>query len=390
MIYLDNAATTFPKPTGVILAMDTFMKKYAANPGRSGHRLSLAAAEEIYACREEVAELFNAPGAECVAFTMNATQALNFALKGELLKKSSIQPHVITSDLEHNSVIRPICKMSKDGAITYSVATVDLEDDKITLENFKNLINSKTRMIACTHASNVCGKLLPIKELGKLCKQYGLKFLVDASQSAGIVNIDMKENNIDYLCMPGHKSLYGPMGTGILVANACEGLNTIIEGGTGSNSVDFEQPNFLPDMMEAGTANAPGIVGLRKGIVFAKKMLNSNSYKKEMANAILLYDKLSEIEGVKLYTQRPVEGFVPVVSFNIANMGSGDVAKRLDSMDFALRGGIHCAPLTHLKFKTSPDGMVRASFGAFNTPNEALKLAWAVDKIQKNSKLDKK
>lgn len=380
MIYLDNAATTFPKPASVAHAVCDFMREKAANPGRSGHRLSMAAAYEIYSCRCAVSELFNSHGPENVVFTMNATQSINFALKGFLLKNSG---HVITSDLEHNAIMRPLHKLENHG-ITFSKARVSLENDDETVAEFEKLINHKTVMIACTHASNVCGKILPIKRIGELCMKYGLKFLVDASQTAGMVKIDMKEYGIDYLCMPGHKGLYGPMGTGVLIASDGENLETLIEGGTGSNSIDFEQPDFLPDRLESGTVNAPGIAGLRAGIRFASKIVSGGLKLAELENAQVLYELLSQIAGVELYTPFPDEGYVPVVSFNITGMGSAEIAKELDKRGFALRGGFHCSPAAHERFSTLDRGMVRASFGAFNTRKDSIKLADAVAQIAKS------
>lgn len=241
-------------------------------------------------------------------------------------------------------------------------------------------------MIACTHASNVCGRVLPIKRLGALCRERGLKFLVDASQTAGIVKIDMRECGIDYLCMPGHKSLYGPMGTGLLITSCGDKLETLIEGGTGSNSVSYEQPDFMPDRMESGTVNAPGIAGLRAGLKFVAKIQSGSILKNEMECALLLYDKLAKIDGVTLYTPRPNDGYVPVVSFNIDGMGSSDMAAWLDKHNFALRGGLHCSPAAHTRFFTLPGGMVRASFGAFNVKNDAIRLASAVTQATRISR----
>lgn len=378
MIYLDNAATTFPKPPAVPNASYSFMKKKAANPGRSGHKLSMAAAEEVYLCRKAAAGLFNAPGPENIAFTSNATQAINMVLKGFLMNKPGA--HVVTSDLEHNAVMRPLHGLANHG-ISYSTASVDLENDDRTVENFERQITDKTVMIACTHASNVCGRILPIKKLGALCRERGLKFLVDASQTAGAVPIDMKECGIDYLCMPGHKSLYGPMGTGILAAPEGELLETLLEGGTGSNSVSLDQPDFMPDRLESGTVNAPGIAGLRAGIEYVEKHGVLNIYKKEMAHALYLYDLLSKIHGVTLYTKRPAAGYVPVISYNIDGLTSTEASTLLDARGFALRGGLHCSPAAHTRFGTLSVGMIRASFGVFNTKNDAALLAQAVKSI---------
>lgn len=375
MIYLDNAATTFPKPEAVAESVFNFMRRKAANPGRSGHKLSMAAAEEVYLCREAAAYLFKAQGPECVAFTLNATQSINMALKGVLMHRAGA--HVITSDLEHNAVMRPLYKLRASG-IEYSMARVDLESDDATVASFERQITDKTVMIACTHASNVCGRLIPIKRLGALCRERGLLFLVDASQTAGIVPIDMQECNIDYLCMPGHKSLYGPMGTGMLITSNGETLETLIEGGTGSNSVSFEQPDFMPDRMESGTVNAPGIAGLRAGIAYVAKSGLGGIYNREMGLALSLYDMLSKINGVQLCTQRLGDGYVPIVSFNIGGKTSTEAAVWLDKQGFALRGGLHCSPAAHIRLGTLSLGLVRASFGAFNTKRDVERLVDSV------------
>ncbi len=383
MIYLDNAATTFPKPESVAQSVYYFMKQKAANPGRSGHKLSLEAAEEVYLCREAAAQLFGAQGPENVAFTLNATQSINMALKGVLMKRAGA--HVITSDLEHNAVMRPLYKLLSSG-INFSFAHVDLENDDATVAAFEQQINDKTVMIACTHASNVCGRLLPIKRLGALCRERGLLFLVDASQTAGIVPVDVGQCKIDFLCMPGHKSLYGPMGTGILVASNGEALETLIEGGTGSNSINLTQPDFMPDRLESGTVNAPGIAGLHAGIKYVSRRGINEIYKREMGHALKLYDLLSGIDGVKLYTPRPKTGYVPLVSFNVEGKTSSEAATWLDKHGFALRGGLHCSPVAHKRFDTLSLGMVRASFGAFNTKKDATSLANAVAKIANEKK----
>jgi cysteine desulfurase/selenocysteine lyase len=375
MVYLDNAATTFPKPEEVSRAVYRFMTKTAANPGRSGHRLSMESAREVYDCREAASQLFGAPGPECVSFTLNATHAINFALKGSV--KSG---HVVTSCLEHNSVTRPLFSLTPSG-VTYDTANVDLSDDDVTVANFERLLRPETVMIACTHASNLCGRVLPVKKLGELCQSRGIAFLVDASQTAGLLPIDMKEMNIDYLCMPGHKSLYGPMGTGMLIAAHGEQLDTLIEGGTGSNSSQPQQPDVMPDRLESGTVNAPGIVGLHAGIDFVRHHGSQNLYQKEMRLAELLYDRLSELNGIKLYTPRPDAGYVPVVCFNIGNLSSVETVSRLDKAGIALRGGLHCTPAAHSFFGTLSQGMIRASMGAFNTTDDILFLINTVKKI---------
>jgi cysteine desulfurase/selenocysteine lyase len=376
MIYLDNAATTFPKPHCVIIAISRFLTEKSANPGRSGHSLSMAAAEEVYKCRSEAANLFNAEGPECVAFFMNATQAINAALKGFLTKPA----HVITSCLEHNAVMRPLAKLSEKG-VTYSVAEVSIDADA-TVANFENLIKEDTAMIACTHASNVCGKILPIEKLGMLCKARGLKFLVDASQTAGVIPIDMQKCGIDFLCMPGHKSLYGPMGTGMLITSIGETLDTIYEGGTGSNSTSLEQPEFMPDRLESGTVNAVGIAGLRAGIRYIKNRGINNIFNEEMYLALKLYDNLKALEYIRLYTERPEKGFVPLICFNVEDISSIEIVSQLDKIGFALRGGLHCAPATHNFLGTLSQGMVRAGFGLYNNGEEIKLLISAIKKIK--------
>ena len=381
MVYLDNAATTFPKPQSVCRAVYSFMKHSAANPGRSGHKMSMAAAKEVYSCRCAAAEMFGAPGPECVAFTLNATHAINFALKGALAGG-----HVVTSCLEHNAVMRPLAAMAASGGISYDEAAVDLADDGATVDSFIKLIRPDTVMIACTHASNLCGRILPIARLGALCRDRNIKFLVDASQSAGMLPIDLSKMHIDYLCMPGHKSLYGPMGTGMLITSGGAQLATLIEGGTGSASSSLAQPDFMPDRFESGTINAPGIAGLRAGMNFVRSHTQANIFAQEIQLALSLYDGLANIQDVKLYTPRPAEGYVPVVSFNIGDMSSVRAASELDRMGVCLRGGLHCAPEAHSFFGTLSQGMVRASIGAFNTREDISYLLNAVSKLAKASK----
>lgn len=380
MIYLDNAATTFPKPAAVNLAVYRFLNEKAANPGRSGYALSMASAYEVYRCREAAAAFFNAPGPECVAFTLNATFAVNFALKGALRGG-----HVVTSSLEHNAVMRPLFAMRAAG-VTYDMAAVDLLDDDATVENFRKLIRPDTVMIACTHASNVCGRALPIARLGELCRERGIAFLVDASQSAGVLPIDVQAMHIDYLCTAGHKSLYGPMGTGLLVTPRGEQLATLVEGGTGSNSSSLEQPDFMPDRLESGTLNAPGIAGLRAGLQYVSRYGVAAIARREQALALQLYDTLADMGGIRLYTPRPEKGYVPVVSFNIGGMSSVDVVTALDKAGFALRGGLHCSPVAHRFFGTLESGMVRAGIGAFNTPADIAALCEAVKKLARVEK----
>ena len=275
MIYFDNAATTGAKPQGVINAVNYALKNLCANPGRSGHSLSQKVAMIVYEARKKTSDFFGGNGAESVVFTQNCTASINYVLKGVL----SYGDHVVISDLEHNAVMRPINAMKLD----YSMARVSLTDDEETLNNFKNAIKPNTKMIFCTAASNVLGKILPIKKIGDLCKQKGILFGVDAAQAAGVIPINMQDMNIDFLCIAAHKGLYCPMGLGILISHR-KIDKTIIEGGTGTDSIQLIQPDILPEMLESGTVNLPAIASVSAGINFLK---NRESYILNYENLIV-------------------------------------------------------------------------------------------------------
>ncbi len=367
MIYLDNAATTGKKPPEVIKAVNDALKFNSANPGRSGHLASVKAAEAIYGVRQKTADFFGASGAENVCFTLNCTHSINCVIKGVLRKGE----RVIVSSLEHNAVMRPLKKMG----IGYDVAEVSLFDDKITLENFEAKIKPNTRLIICTGASNVLGKTLPIKEIGALCKKRGLLFAVDAAQTAGVLPINMKEMNIDYLCIAPHKGLYAPMGVGILI---CEKPinNTIIEGGTGTNSIELVQPDNLPERIESGTVNLPAIMGIGAGIDYINKKGIENIYKNEISLINMLYGKLKEIPNIVLYTPEPINhGYAPVLSFNIKGVSSSEVTALMSENGIAARGGLHCAPTAHRMIDTINQGTVRISVATFNNTNEIMILS---------------
>ncbi len=378
MIYLDNCASSFPKPKEVAKAMTRAINVFGANPGRSGHFLSLYAANEVYNCREIVGQLFNLPP-ERVIFTLNATMAINIALKGALLEGNE----VIVSDFEHNAIIRPLKALEKIG-VTYKQACVDLYDDSKTIKAFEQQITNKTRMLACTHCSNVLGKVVPIKQLGELAKKRGLLFLVDAAQTAGSINIDVNENNIDYLCLAGHKGLYGPQGIGALLINNVQLLSTIIEGGTGVNSKQLVQPMEMPERYESGTINTPGIVGLKEGMKFINKIGLNNILEYEKNLILFAYDELKNINKVRLYTNRPNEGFANVLPFNIEGFHSNEVAEYLDNNFLMTRSGYHCAPTAHKKLNTLESGTVRISVSIFNTKKDIEKLLLLVKKFIKS------
>ena len=362
MIYLDNAATTGKKPETVVKAVQSALTGYSANPGRSGHNKSMKAALAVYRVREEVARFFGAEGPESVVFTANCTHSINYVLKGVLSHGS----HVIISDYEHNAVVRPLVSMKAD----YDVAEVT-NDDEQTVENFRKLIRPDTKMIFVTGASNVFGRRLPLTKLGQLCRKNGILFGVDAAQIAGVVPIDMVRQNIDFLCVAPHKGLYAPMGIGILIVRK-ELPFTVIEGGTGTESANLNQPQSLPERLESGTLNLPGIFGVSAGIDFIRRCGGEEKIlQAEIKKIQYLYDEMCKIKGVILYTPRPTaDKWVPVLSFNMQGKSSDDVATLLDRHKICVRAGLHCAPLAHKKMGTIDTGTVRVCPSVFTTERE--------------------
>ena len=378
MIYLDNGATTFPKPKNVVNSVNSALK-YGANPGRGGHKLAVKSSEIVYNSRKTIAEFFNFLKPENVIFTLNCTESLNIVIKG-LLKNGD---HVVISSLEHNAVLRPVEKLKSRG-VSYSVAEVVERDNEKTLNNFRNAINEKTRLVICTYASNVFGIKLPVERICALCHQYGILTCVDAAQTAGIVPIDLSDSSIDYLCLAGHKSLYGPMGTGALIINSGTIPDSLIEGGTGSNSDNYNQPEILPDRFESGTQNLIGIAGLSSGIDFIKSKGIMSIYKKEMLLVKKAYYELKKMNNVTLYTNEPdVEYYVPVLSFNVKGVNCETVSEILsEKYNIATRSGLHCAPLAHKSYNTFETGTVRIVPSVFNTEKDINALLYAVNKIK--------
>ncbi len=361
MIYLDNAATTYPKPPCVRYAVAQALEKYGANPGRGGHRMAMETAEQLYACRECAARFFGLPDPTKVVFTANCTESLNVVLQG-LLKSGD---HVVVSDIEHNAVMRPLTRLREQG-VEYSQAVVCEYDRKKTVENFRQAILPNTKLILCLHASNVFGTVLPIRELGKLAHRYGLLFVVDGAQSAGLLPIDMQKDEIDFLCLPSHKGLYGPMGTGMLLCNTEVSLSPLKTGGTGSQSLSMIQPEELPDRLESGTLNVPGICGLHAGLLWVMENGRENILRHERFVMQSLYDMLRNCPFMKLYTAPPsAEYTVPVISFNLVGKSSEEVAEDLAKEGVAVRAGLHCAPCAHRHQGTLQNGVVRVAPSAF-------------------------
>lgn len=379
MIYFDNAATTMQKPGTVLKAVGECASYYGANPGRSGHRLSMLAAQKVYETRELAAKLFDAEP-ENVVFTQNCTHALNIAIKGVMEGGG----HIVISDLEHNSVFRPVYRLAKAGKITFSIAQVYEGDFAATVRSFEGCLTPQTRMIACTAGSNLCGVMLPCDGLAELCRRYNLLLLLDCAQTAGVVKESLHQ--ADFLCMPGHKGLYGPTGTGMLITDKGEMLETIMEGGTGSQSYLADQPPIMPDKLEAGTLNTYGIAGLRAGLHFVDTFGIDKIYKHELALTQALYDGLAKINGVRLYTERPQVGtHLPVLCFNLGESRSETVVEELSKRGFALRGGYHCAPLAHNKLKTGEAGAVRASFSLFNTHEQVERFLFELKRMREQA-----
>lgn len=364
MIYLDNGATSFPKPLSVRQNVDISLKKFSANPGRSGHSLSLRAAKEIFECRKRLKELFNVNSEEEIIFTENCTMALNTVIFGLL----SEGDHVLISSMEHNSVTRPLESL-KDKGVTYSTFDYSYDDNE-TVDNVRNLIKPETKLVICTHASNVFGFRFPIERICALCHAYGILFCVDSAQSAGVFDIDVGTNQYDFVCMSGHKSLYGPMGTGVLILNN-RNLKPLLYGGTGTESVKKSQPEGLPEKFESGTQNMNCISGLKAGVDFVKNRGIKNIYNHEYKLAKRLFNGLANNRKVITYNKSFDYGKVaPVVSFNIDGVYSEDLVAKLNKYGIMTRGGLHCSPLAHTTMNTIENGTVRVVPGAFNTIND--------------------
>jgi cysteine desulfurase family protein len=368
MIYFDNAATSWPKPPEVAEAMLHYVNYIGANPGRASHHLAVEAGRVIYEAREAVAELFGVPDPLRVTFSANVTESLNLALRGWL----DPGDHVITSSMEHNAMMRPLRELEREGvAVTVLRCSAQGELDPAQIER---AIRPNTALIALNHASNVCGALLPVAEAGRIARAHGLLLLVDAAQTGGAYPFTMDACGIDLLAFTGHKSLYGPMGTGGLIVGErvnLEKLRPLKRGGTGSFSELEEQPDFLPDRYESGTPNGPGIAGLGAGVrwVLKRGMENIRAHEQSLAQRLLA--GLRDIGGVAIYGPLDAARQTATVSFNIVGRDTGEIGQRLDEQYGILcRTGLHCSPAAHRTLGTYPDGAVRFGLGAFNTAAE--------------------
>jgi cysteine desulfurase family protein len=368
MIYLDNAATSWPKPPGVAQAMVHFLDEVGANPGRSAHRLSVQSARIVYAARETVARLFNAPDPLRVVWGHNVTEALNLALRG-LLRPGD---HVVTSSMEHNSMMRPLRALQRQG-VELTVVRCSPEG-ALDPAHVQAALQPNTAMIALNHASNIVGTLLPVAEVGAIARRHGALLLVDAAQTGGAYPVDVQADGIDLLGFTGHKSLYGPMGTGGLIVGPrvdVRRIEPLKRGGTGSRSEHEEQPDFMPDMCESGTLNVVGLAGLEAGLRWVLEKGVEAIRAHEVALTNRLVGGLRDISGLTVYGGLDGECQTATVSFNLAGMATSEVGLRLDEEHGILcRVGLHCAPAAHKTLGTFPDGTVRFGLGAFNTVEE--------------------
>lgn len=377
MYYFDNASTSFPKPSSVISAITDYLTLYGASPGRSGHSLSVKAAREVFETRELLASFFNIQNSERVIFTANATHAINMAVKG-ILKKGD---HVIISNMEHNSVYRPLMHLKHRRIIDISVSACD-QNGIIDLNHLKTLIRPETRLVVVNHGSNAFGSIQPVREIGEICRQRKVLFMADAAQTAGFADIDLGKDNIDILIFSGHKNLMGPPGIGGLIISTEMQIDTLIHGGTGSRSESDIHPGFYPDRLEAGTPNTPGIVGLKAGVQWLQQQGMKNLRDARLRLTGLLYDELKLIQGITIHGPDDFKNRLPIISITAAGTDPGELSRRLDKEHGVMtRSGLHCSPLAHKATGTFPEGTLRLSIGAFNNEKEILYTAEAIREV---------
>ena len=375
MIYLDNGATSYPKPKGMVAAMEECILKYCGNPGRSGHFMSMKTGEEVYHARRKIAELFNIEQAERLIFTKNTTEALNLGLTG-LLKEGD---HVITTSMEHNSVLRPLKSLERKG-ISQTVIRADRQG-RIKVSDIEKTIRPSTKLIVITAASNVTGTKMPLAEIGTLARKRGILFMVDGAQGAGCMKIDVREMNIGMLAVPGHKGLLGPLGTGALYVSPQTEIAPLLAGGTGTESKSRIQPREFPDGFEAGTINAPGIIGMGFSAEFIGKIGVEviEEYEKNLIG--WLDEAFDNMDFVHRYGPG-CEEKTGITLINVDGIGAEELTTTLSSeYSIAVRGGYHCAGLAHKTIGTWNTGAVRISTGPFNTKRDMEKMVDAVWKI---------
>jgi len=376
-IYLDNAATSFPKPESVYTALDRFARSSLANPGRAGHKMALAAEHTLDDGRHRLNQFFNGKSPDRFAFTLNGTDALNMAFKGVIAEGD----HVITTNLEHNSVSRPLRAMELAGFITLTRLSADA-GGTIDPQSIRHAITPKTRLIAITHASNVLGTVQPIQEIGTIAREHDILFLVDAAQTAGVIPIDVQSMNIDLLAFPGHKSLLGPTGTGALYIAPRVKIKPWREGGTGGDSSTETQPKDFPYFMEGGTPNVLGVAGLIAGIQYVVETGLHQIHTHENALVERFCKQLDEIGGFEVFGHRDSSKRVATLAFRSEVVSAAELGGILDqAFDIAIRPGLHCSPYIHKAVGSFPDGLVRVSPGPFSTEGDIDQLANALREI---------
>lgn len=373
-VNFDNAATTFPKPASVKRALSDAVSRYGGNAGRGGHRLTLATSEKVFDTRQTAADFFGTVP-ENVVFTLNCTHALNFAIQG-IMKSGG---HIIISSIEHNSVARPVYALSENGNVFYSIAPV-YDDDEQFLDGLKRLIRHDTKAIVCTIAGNVTGRILPFREIAQICRSRNICFIADGAQACGILDVKLSDG-INILCTSGHKGLYGPAGTGLLISDGEYGISPVIQGGTGSSSMNLIQPDFLPDSLESGTVNTTGIIALKSGIDFVRKMGTDKIYAHEN-RLCRKFISLLDPDRVTVYRTEGLK-YAPVVSFNINRMPPEEAAGLLSDRGYCLRAGLHCSPLAHKTLGTD-EGTVRFAPSVFNNENQVYGLTKEIKKLCEN------
>ena len=376
-IYFDNAATSHPKPEAVVRAAVDAMTQFNANPGRSGHSAAIAAARRVLETRERLAALLGASDAMRVVFALNCTDALNLAIKGSLRRGD----HVVATQLEHNSVLRPLNTLAARGRIGLTLVP-PRPDGFVDPRDIRDALTARTRLIVCTHASNVTGAIQPVAAVGRLARERGIRFLIDGAQALGGLPVNVEALQCDLYAFPGHKSLLGPQGTGGLYIRPGVALTPLREGGTGSASDSLLQPPELPERYESGTVNLPGIAGLGAGVEYvAARLSQIMMHERELTCA--LYEGLSGIPGVELYSPRAEADRAAIVSFNLPGLSSSQAADAFSARGVAVRGGLHCAPLAHRFLGTLARGAVRASVGHANTFEEVETFLRAAREIAK-------
>ena len=367
-IYLDNAATSYPKPPSMIEAINEYFQEIGVSPGRGGYRLGLEAGRKLLLAREVISNFFNCDDPSRVVFTMNITYAINLVING-VLKAGD---HVITSSLEHNSAARPLEALKKSGMIDYTMVKAN-EEGFINPDDIRNAIKKNTKLIVLNHASNVFGSIQPAEEIGRIAAKHGLLYLLDTAQTAGSIPIDMKKLGVNFLAFTGHKGLFGPPGIGGLCIDM-KGSNKVeplILGGTGSKSHLLEQPQAFPDRLESGTPNTPGTMGLTAGIEYINKVGLERIKKHEADLLAKFLDGCSQLSEIKVYGPKCISMQTPCVSLNIKDIDGGQLSFILDHVyGIMTRSGLHCSPWAHQTMGTFPEGTVRFSFGWFNTLEE--------------------